>query len=69
MTMDIIDQAAEREEMDRALAITAAARHEPALTAVCVCYNCEASVPQGACFCDADCRDDYERRKRAESLQ
>ena len=67
--MDIIDQAAEREEMDRALAITAAAHHEPALAAVGVCHNCEASVPAGACFCDADCRDDYERRKRAERLK
>lgn len=67
--MDIIDQAADREQMDRDLAIAASHRHAPALTPVGVCYNCESSVPDGACFCDRDCRDDYERRQRAERLK
>lgn len=64
--MDIIDQAAEREQMDRDLALAAARNHAPALVPCGVCFNCEASVPAGADFCDSDCRDDYERRKAAE---
>ena len=27
-----------------------------------ICYNCEASVPEGVSFCDSDCRDDHQRR-------
>lgn len=65
--MDIIDQAAEREEMDRALCLAAAHRHEPELPAIGICYNCEASIPEGAKFCDCDCRNDYQRRKAAEA--
>ena len=33
--------------------------------------DCGASVPDGWCFCDADCRDDYEREiaaRRREGL-
>lgn len=64
--MDIIDQAAERELMDRSISLAVHANHAPALAPVGICYNCESSVPKGVCFCDADCRDDYERRKAAE---
>lgn len=57
---DDIDRAQDREMLDRVLAIQAAA--VPALTAVGVCHNCDASVPPGAKFCDIDCRDDWQKR-------
>lgn len=63
---DIIDDANDRAERDLALALSAArhpVRVEPMPCGAC--YNCEASVPPGACFCDVDCRDDYERRRGA----
>lgn len=31
------------------------------------CHNCEENVDAGQVFCDVDCREDYEKRKRAES--
>ena len=31
------------------------------------CYNCEEKIDHDRLFCDADCRDDYEKRKRADS--
>lgn len=57
--MDDVDRAQERETLDRALAIAAA--RMPTLPATGDCHNCAASIPSGALFCDADCRDDYER--------
>ncbi|HAU2959178.1 TPA: hypothetical protein JC757_002997 [Salmonella enterica subsp. diarizonae] len=32
------------------------------------CYNCGDSVPCGL-FCDADCRDDYEKRERFSAMR
>lgn len=29
------------------------------------CYFCEEQVPDARLFCDADCRDDYEREEAA----
>lgn len=60
--MDECDMAQAREEMDRNIAIMAASR--PSLPATGDCHNCQASVPTGHKFCDADCRDDYQRRQR-----
>lgn len=57
--MDDIDRAQAREEMDRELAITNA--RCAVLPAIGECHNCGAGVPDGALFCDADCRDDHER--------
>lgn len=65
--MDFADIASEREQLDRTMALAAQIGHAPALIAVGVCYNCEASVPSGVCFCDHECRDDYEKRKAAEA--
>lgn len=28
------------------------------------CYNCDASIPEGVTFCDADCQHDEEKRER-----
>lgn len=27
------------------------------------CYNCDEPIPEG-CFCDPDCRDDWEKRQQ-----
>jgi hypothetical protein len=64
--MDDIDRACEREQMDRDLAIAAAAQHEPMLPACGECYNCTASIPGGSRWCDAACREDWEHRRGAE---
>jgi hypothetical protein len=65
--MDDIDRACEREQMDRDLAIAAAAQHEPMLPACGEGYNCGSSVFPGARFCDKDCADDHSARKSAEA--
>ena len=66
---DECDMAQAREEMDRNLAIKAA--RMPELPSTGECYNCGASVPPGAKFCDIDCRTDHERQiaaRRREGL-
>lgn len=64
--MDEIERAQEREQADRAAAIAAALARAPALPACGECYNCQSAVPPGLRFCDADCRSDWDERKRAE---
>ena len=66
---DFADLAAEREQIDTALAI-AAARVPAALPPKPCgqCYNCAEPVKSGVTFCDADCRDDWQVRKRAQSM-
>lgn len=63
---DAIDQGCQREQEDRerALAVQAA---KPAMPFIGSCYNCEALIDRG-CFCDRDCRDDFERHTRAKQL-
>jgi hypothetical protein len=39
-------------------------RRKPTLLAVQRCYNCDADLEGDALFCDRDCRDDYEKRRR-----
>lgn len=62
---DFADIASDREELDRTLALRAAHNHAPDLSAIGQCHNCQASVPEGVRFCDCDCRNDYDTRKRA----
>lgn len=59
---DQLDQAAELEELERTIALANLKHPEMAFTGVC--YYCEEAVPFG-CFCDEDCRSDYERIERA----
>lgn len=59
---DVFDQATEREEKDRQLAIDAARTRIADLPFVGAYYNCDAIVPAGHRFCDSDCRDDWQRR-------
>jgi hypothetical protein len=65
---DIYDQATEREERDREMAIAAAKRSAPALPYVGRCHNCDASLPESMRFCDADCCRDFEKRQRLSRL-
>ncbi|MDP2805526.1 MAG: hypothetical protein Q8O24_06240 [Gallionellaceae bacterium] len=59
---DQIDQAQEHEQMRRDIALREQAL-KPKMPYTGQCYNCEAEIKRG-CFCDADCRDDYERREK-----
>ena len=63
--MDFADIAANREQLDRDLAIRAQSAHKPALVPNGCCYNCDEPVCADAEFCDSNCRDDYERREAA----
>lgn len=64
---DIADIAAEREQLDTARAIAAARSRGSSEPKPCgLCHNCEASVAEGAAFCDADFRDDWQLRRRQE---
>jgi hypothetical protein len=66
--MDDADRAKEVEQIPIDLAI-AAARHAATTPAPCgICYHCDAIVPPGCRYCDADCRDDHERQLRAEKI-
>jgi len=60
--MDDIDRAQEVEDRHRAAAISA---RRTVLAPTGECHNCAASVPPGVNFCDADCRDDYDRYQNA----
>lgn len=59
---DIADEAAEREQ--QMIEIALANRKHPEMRFTGACYYCEEAVPAG-CFCDEDCRSDYERIERA----
>ena len=37
---------------------------EPHLPIIGKCHNCKEPLPKGERFCDADCRDDFEKRQR-----
>lgn len=55
----IDDQATEREELDRAIAMQ---QRKPQLDAVGYCHNC--SEECNGCFCCPECRDDFMQRER-----
>lgn len=59
---DELDQAAELEELERNIAL--ANRTYPTMQFTDACYYCEETVTTG-CFCDEDCRSNYERIERA----
>ena len=59
---DDADRAEERQEEVIADAL-AAVKREPSMPFTGLCYNCDGTINRG-CFCDADCRDDFERRER-----
>lgn len=57
---DEVDMANEQVELTLA---SARLRRNPTLPVIGQCYNCEEELRAGV-FCDADCRDDYEKRTR-----
>lgn len=66
---DFADLAAEREQIDTANAIAAARiPADPPPKPCGQCYNCAETVNGDATFCDADCRDDWQARKRAQAM-
>ncbi len=56
--MDELDRAQEREEEMRADAL---AQRRPVLAACGACHYCDEPLPAGRLFCDADCRDEWQR--------
>lgn len=59
---DPIDRAQAREEEMRCDALREV-KLVPTLSACGACYNCGEKIEVGE-FCDANCRDDYERMQR-----
>lgn len=64
MHADITDQAAELEELERA--ITLANRKKPTMVFTGEYHWCEEPITKGH-FCDAKCRSDHEKYVRAQS--
>lgn len=58
---DIIDMASEVEEIERRAALSRRQPEGPAATGEC--HNCGEPMPDGRRWCDADCRDDWQRAR------
>lgn len=58
---DIIDRAAELEELARADALARRKPEGPPETGHCL--NCGEPMPAGRRWCDADCRDDWQAER------
>lgn len=63
--MDDADRASELEQRQRDAALAGARARRAALPPTGACYNCSAPLAGGRVFCDGECRDDYEARRRA----
>jgi hypothetical protein len=61
--MDILDSATAVEELHRDLAMRNRDRG-PVIAETGYCLNCEAPAPAGRRWCDAACRDDWQRAQR-----
>ena len=59
---DIVDNAEAVEELELAINLAKARRPSMPMISCGSCHNFDAITPDGALFCDADCRDDYQRR-------
>lgn len=64
--MDVSDLGTQQEEFLLESALNEQEK-KPRLMATGKCLNCDEVVAAGL-FCDADCRDDFERRCKAEKL-
>lgn len=66
--MDIFDQATEQEEKAREMALAQVRNKAPVLQPNGSCFNCLAEFTDNdlaaGCFCDADCRDDWQLRNK-----
>jgi predicted nucleic acid-binding Zn ribbon protein len=67
--MDVFDQATEMEERDRDAAIAAQRNKTAVLPDIGHCHSCEEPRSDGRRFCDADCRDDYDREQKHRKRQ
>jgi hypothetical protein len=64
--VDIIDEANDLAQMRNDKALEAARNQPPEAVATGHCLNCdELLLEHGQRWCDADCRDDWEKRKEA----
>lgn len=61
--MDDFDQASQFEELRRVIAQRTRRPDGPQATGICL--FCGEPLPAGQRWCDADCRDDWERAQRA----
>ena len=66
---DVFDQATDREEREREYAIQRARRQTTLLPHVGRCLFCGESVPEPRRFCNADCRDGYERIQKRNGIE
>ena len=62
---DIIDQACELEQRLTAAYVQHARSQRDELAATGTCHYCEQSVDATKKFCDAECRDDWQREQDA----
>jgi hypothetical protein len=58
---DEADRANDRAQQNLELSIRAALTSAPSLPAIGSCYNCDEPVAESKRFCDAACRDDWQR--------
>lgn len=63
---DLIDQANEAAEIFNRSALSQRRPEGPAVTGYC--FNCDAMLAPGLRWCDASCRDDWEKQRRAVAL-
>lgn len=63
--MDIIDHTDEMMEQLTTARIAEIRSVRPGLIATGRCHNCDETLPPAHLFCDADCRDDYEKVQAA----
>ena len=61
--MDDADRAAELEDIYREAAVAAIRRRIEVMPSLGYCYYCGEALRAGKRFCDADCRDDYDRHE------
>lgn len=65
MSGDVIDEAQATEGLFLAVALRNARAAGEGLKPVGRCYYCDGFLVAGRLFCDADCRDDWQRERAA----
>ena len=63
---DIIDQGNAAAEIFRNAALSQRAPAGPEATGFCL--NCDARLREGARWCDANCREDWQKQERAKAM-
>lgn len=65
--MDEFELASEHEQLRRDIALRLRKPIGPEATGVCL--HCETPLSDGRRWCDAECREDWEKRQRAERMR